>query len=224
MLKRRLKEALSHKRPELQNILNDIQKRILVISRAENQRKHRKKKRQARRSFYSNPYAFAKKKNKLFVESKSGKLDLPKEELENHLRITYSDDLNGVPIPPLRDLSKSQDPTVMFDDSGIKLKEVRDFVHKARAGSAPSLNGISYKLYKNCPRVLRKLTILLQQAWKKGIVPQEWCLADSIWIPKEMQSIGITKFRLISLLNVEGKYFLGFLIAVWQPFWWAIII
>ena len=179
-----------------------------MISRGENQRKHRKKKRQARRAFYSNPYAFAKK---LFVESKSGKLDVPKEELENHLKMTYSDDLNSIPIPPLRDLPKPQDPTVMFDDSGIKLKEVRDFIHKARAGSAPGLNGISYKLYKNCPRVLRKLTVLLQQAWKKAIVPQEWFLADGILIPKEMQSKGITNFRPISLLNVEGKIFFGVL-------------
>ena len=119
MLKCQLKEALIHERLELQNILNDIKKRILVISRVENQRKDRKKKRHTRRAFYSNPYAFAKK---LFVESKSGKLDVPKEELKNHLKITYSDDLNGIPIPPLRDLPKPQDPTVMFDDSGIKLK------------------------------------------------------------------------------------------------------
>ena len=60
---------------------------------------------------------------KLFVESKNGKLDVLKEELENHLRITYSDDLNSIPIHPLRDLPKPQDPTVMFDDSGIKLKK-----------------------------------------------------------------------------------------------------
>ena len=99
----------------------------------------------------------------------------------------------------------------MFDDSGIKLKEVRDFIHKARAGSAQGLNGILYKLYKNCPRVLRKLTVLLQQAWKKAIVPQEWCLTDGIWIPKEMQSKGITNFCPISLLNVEGKKNFGVL-------------
>ena len=208
MLKRRLKEAPSNERQELQNILNDIQKRILVISRAENQRKHQKKKRQARRSFYSNPYAFAKK---LFMESKSGKLDVPKEELENYLRMAYSDDLNGIPISPLRDLPNPRDSTVMFDDSRIKLKKVHDFVHKARAGSALGLNRISYKLYKNCPRVLRKLTVLLQPAWKKGIVPQEWCLADGIWILKEMQSRGITNFCLISFLNVEGKIFFGVL-------------
>ena len=61
----------------------------------------------------------------LFMESKSSNLDVPKEELENHLRMTYSDNLNGIPIHPLRDLPKPQDPMVMFDDSGIKLKEVR---------------------------------------------------------------------------------------------------
>ena len=182
-----------------------------MISRVENQRKHRKKKCQAQRSFYSNPYAFAKKKTKqnktkkkqqLFVESKSGKLDVPKEELDNHLRMTYSGDLNGIPILPLRDLPKPQDPTIMFDDSGIKLKQVRDFVHKACASSALDMNEISCKLYKNRPCVPRKLTVLLQQVWKKGIVPREWCLADGIWIPKEMQSKGVTNFRPISLLNI----------------------
>ena len=114
------------------------------------------------------------------MESKSGKLDVPKEELKNHLRMTYSDGLNGIPTTPLRDLPKLQDPMVMFDDNRIKLKEVRDVVHRVCSGSALGINGISYKLYKNCPCVLRKLTVLLQQVWKKGIVPQEWCLADGI--------------------------------------------
>ena len=45
MLKHRLKEAPIHERSELQNIQNDIQKKIWVIYRAENQRKHRKEKR-----------------------------------------------------------------------------------------------------------------------------------------------------------------------------------
>ena len=45
----------------------------------------------------------------------------------------------------------------------------------------------------------------------KGIVPQEWCLADGVWIPNEMQSKGITNFRSISLLNVERKIFFGVL-------------
>ena len=100
-------------------------------------------------SFFSNPYAFSKKK--LFVESKRGKLDVQKEELENHLRMIYSDYLNGIPIPPLRDLPKPQDPTVMFNDSWIKLKEVQDFVYKALG-----MNVISYKLYKKLPTRAQK--------------------------------------------------------------------
>ena len=60
---------------------------------------------------------------------------------------------------------------------------------------------------KNCPCVLRKLTVLLQQVWKKGIVPQEWCLAEGIWISKEMQTKGITNFHPISLLNLKKIFF-----------------
>ena len=56
-----------------------------------------------------------------------------------------------------------------------------------------------------------KLTVLLQQVSKKGLVPQEWCLVDGIWIPEEMQLKGITNFRLISLLNVEEEIFFGVL-------------
>ena len=102
----------------------------------------------------------------------------------------------------------------MFNDSGIKLKEVRDFVHKARAGSALGMNGISYQFYKNCPCIVRKLTVLLQQVWKKSIVPQGWYLADVIWIPKGIQSKGIQIFAQYPPLNVKGKIFFKFLHAV----------
>ena len=79
---RRLKEANEEQKPGIQELLDDLKRQILVLSRAENHRKRRKKKRRARESFYKNPYAFAKK---LFSEAKSGKLDIPKEELEAHL-------------------------------------------------------------------------------------------------------------------------------------------
>ena len=35
-------------------------------------------------------------KNPNFLWNQRDKLDVPKEELENHLRMTYSDDLNGI--------------------------------------------------------------------------------------------------------------------------------
>jgi len=93
--------------------------------------------------------------------------------------------------------------------SNLKAKEVREFVRKARTKSAPGMNGLSYKLYKNCPLVLGELTVLLQRVWKENLIPQDWCLADGIQIPKEKNSVGIGNFRPISLLNVEGKIFFG---------------
>lgn len=206
LLKRRLKESHLQEKEGILILLNEIKQEILKISRAENQRKKRKKRRQARKSFYTNPYGFAKK---LFVESKSGQLDVSQKEIEDHLYKTYTDKSSNIPISFMENLPILKDPIFSFDIQHIKFGEVLDFVRKARAGSAPGVNGISYKLYKNCPRVLRKLTGLLQRTWKQGTVPQDWCLANGIWIPKEMNSKGIPNFRPISLLNIEGKIFFG---------------
>lgn len=62
---------------------------------------------------------------KLFMEAKSGKLDIPQAELENHLKMTYSDNMRDIPIPLIKDLPRPQDPTVMFDDSVIMILSER---------------------------------------------------------------------------------------------------
>ena len=205
-LKKRLKEAPENEKQGIQELLCDVKKKILTLSRAENLRKRRKKSRRTREAFYKNPYSFTKS---LFIENKSGVLKVPKEELETHLKKTYSDQLRDTPLQACDDIPNIPEPEVDFELSRIQSKEVGDFVKKARAKSAPGRNGISYKLYKNCPGVLAELTKLLQRAWTEKIVPKEWCEADGIYIPKEKDSVGIGNFRPISLLNVEGKIFFG---------------
>ena len=207
-LKRQLQVAPDHEKQGLQTLLDDIRQQILVICRAENHRKRRKRKRKTRESFYKNPYAFAKK---LFTEAKSGSLDVPQEELEAHLTRTYSDPMQGTPLPAMDGIPQPEEPEFPFKVGGYRLTEVRDFVRKARAGSAPGLNGISYKLYKNCPNVLGILVCLLQRAWREGLVMEDWCSADGVWIPKEQNASGLGSFRPISLLNIEGKIFFGVL-------------
>ena len=112
-------------------------------------------------------------------------LTSPKKNLEDHLRKTYSDPLKEFPLPPMGGIPPLEEPETPFRAGGLRLYEAREFIRKARACSAPGLNGVSFKLYKNCPTVLEQLVCLLQRAWREGYVAQEWCLADGIWIPKE---------------------------------------
>lgn len=95
--------------------------------------------------------------------------------------------------------------TVEFNIMPPKLSEVKQVVRKARSSSAPGLNGVLYKLYKNCPKVLELLWYLMRTAWKKQIIPSEWQRAVAVFIPKEENSKDISQFRNIALLNVKAK-------------------
>ncbi|KAJ8376434.1 hypothetical protein SKAU_G00070140 [Synaphobranchus kaupii] len=102
---------------------------------------------------------------------------------------------------------KPTEPSALFDTSPPKLSEIRQVIQQARSASAPGPNGIPYKLYKNCPRVLKLLWTLMRTAWTKLIIPSEWRRAVAVFIPKEQNSKTIGQFRSIALLNVEGKIF-----------------
>lgn len=92
-----------------------------------------------------------------------------------------------------------------------KLSEVKQVVKKARSSSSPGPNGVPYKLYKNCPKVLELLWYLMRTAWKMQVIPSEWQRAVAVFIPKEENSKDISQFRNIALLNVEGKIFFSVL-------------
>ncbi|XP_005112736.1 uncharacterized protein LOC101856396 [Aplysia californica] len=60
---------------------------------------------------------------------------------------------------------------------------------------------------KRCLKALKWLHGQLRLAWKNGHISKECMKADGVYIPKEKDSEGISQFRPISLLNVEGKIF-----------------
>ena len=90
-------------------------------------------------------------------------------------------------------------------------KEINEVVKKARSCSAPCPSGIPYKVYKKCPKLLRRLWSLLRTVWRKGTVPSCWQSAEGCLAPKEKNSKTINQFRTISLLSVEGKIFFSIL-------------
>lgn len=89
-------------------------------------------------------------------------------------------------------------PTAEFNIKPPKLSEVRQVVKKARSLSAPGPNGVLYKLYKNCPKVLELLRYLMRTAWRSSSQRKQ--------TPKD-----VGQFRNIALLNVEGKVFFSVL-------------
>ena len=119
------------------------------------------------------------------MEGKSGILNVPKEELQSHLKKTYSDQFKDQPLSDFDDVPPVPPPETEFKKGGIQGIEIAEFVRKARAKSAPGKNGIPYKVYKYCKKVLDHLIKLLQGVWRIGIMPKEWCLADGIYIPEE---------------------------------------
>ena len=202
-LRKQIKAASEAERQGLEQIWQDLKIKHSALSKAESARKKKSKRKKLQDRFFKGPFAFARG---LFQQPKSGTLSVEKEELEKHLRETYSRpptdsplNIPGIQVPPA--------PSKQFSQQPITLDEMQKVVKKARAKSAPGPNGIPYLLYKKCPKVLAWLHKMLKSAWKNQKISDQWNTADGVYIPKEQDSSSINQFRPISLLNVEGKIF-----------------
>ena len=147
--------------------------------------------------FYKDPFQFAR----LFQQPRSGSLLVQKEQLEAHLRKTYSDSNREISLSEPAGLVWPAAPGEEFNSKPPSLKVVQ----KARAKSAPGSNGVPYLLYKRCPNVLKRLHKILRGAWINLKISEQRISADGVYIPKEQNSTEINQFQPISLLNVEGK-------------------
>ena len=84
-------------------------------------------------------------------------------------------------------------------------------VKVARAGAALGPKGVPYTVYKRCPGILKLLWKVFRTIWRRGGVADQRRQAEGVWIPKEEKSKEIGQFRIISLLNTEGKIFFSIL-------------
>ncbi|GFN82186.1 polyprotein [Plakobranchus ocellatus] len=142
---------------------DDLKARHSALSRTESARKKRSQKRKNQERFIRDPFQFARQ---LFQQSKSETFTVDREELETHLKKTYSDPTREIPLEETTDLVWPAAPGIKFDSKPPSLQEVIAVVNKARAKSAPGPNGVPYLLYKRCPNVLKKLHKILRSAWK----------------------------------------------------------
>ena len=85
---------------------------------------------------------------------RSGRLECPRQEVEDHLRSIHSNSNREVNLGNHDTLMTREPPNTGFDEAELKLQGVREVINKARAGSAPGPNGITFRVYKNCSRLL----------------------------------------------------------------------
>ena len=172
-LKKQWRRAEEQEKQGLAELRDQLRDRLKSLRSAEAQKRKRKKKEKARNRFLKNPYSFTRT---ALGQPRSGELDCPKEELELHLKSTYSDPDRDEELPNTEELEVPAEPVTPFDEGDIKWAEVQGIIKKARAKSAPGANGIPYAVYKQCPRLLRRLWKLLRIIWKNDIFPREWTL------------------------------------------------
>ena len=207
-LRTRWLQADEQEKDGLKVLYEELKARHRRVVRDQRRLDRRREVRKARKDFISDPYKFAKG---LFTESKSGKLECTKQELESHLAQTYNDPRREEELPPFPGLKKPTRPGIAFNMADLKKKEVDDFIKKARTKSCPGNDGISYKVYKRCDKLRKHLFLLLRQMWRKKKVAERWHMSEGLYLPKEADAKKIGDFRPISILNVDGKVFFGIL-------------
>lgn len=207
-LTKAFKEAEEHEKPALEQLREVLRERLKSLRRAENNRRRRKERMRKRAQFTRNPFQFVKK---LLGDTRTGSLECPREEVEQHLGTTHNDQRRDEELGECPGLLEPEAPTTDFSEAEPSWKEVEEVIKRARAASAPGPNGIPYRVYKSCPRLARRLWRLIRVAWRRGKMADSWMLAEGCFIPKEEKSKTLKQFRTISLLNVEGKIFLAVL-------------
>ena len=198
------KHAADFEKDGLRCLRDDLRLRLATLRKAENKKRKSAEKRKAQSSFYKGPFKFV---SDLLGKPKSGRLICSTREAEDTIASVHCDPQKDEPLPVIPIDIPIPVPKVTFDESSIKLSEVQAVVKRARSGSAPGASGIPYVVYKNCPRLVKRLWKILSSIWQSRDIPDAWTRAEGCFVPKELNSNNIDQFREISLLDVEGKIF-----------------
>ena len=89
--------------------------------------------------------------------TKAGSVKSTKEEVEKHLSETHNDERQLEHLGNCDRIENVQEPEIPTNTKEPSWKEVSDVVKKARSASSPGPNGIPYKVYKKCPKILKHL-------------------------------------------------------------------
>jgi len=105
--------------------------------------------------------------------------------------------------------AQTQQPTTTVNDREFTIEEIRDAILSMDYKKAPWEDGITSDIYNHTFHILpNSITALYNGCLRDGIYPKMWKRAKIIPIvkPGKEDSYDVSKYRPISLLNVEAKY------------------
>jgi hypothetical protein len=117
--------------------------------------------------------------------------------------------------------AQSQGAVNTPNDREFTLAEIRNVVESMNSKKAPGEHGITGEIFKQAFETFQKyITATYNGCLGKGVFPKRWKHAKLIPIvkPGKEKSEEVTKFRPISLLNIEGKI-LGKLLITRINYW-----
>ena len=196
--------SLPEQNAALTQLLINLKFKIRSLRKAEKTRKRRWLIKRAKNEFNVNPC----KAGKNLLDPKCYcSLKVDQEVLDQHKSSNLFDNDYDIPLGNLEGLPSEPLLLKKFNKSCFSYDDFLDILSSRRNASAPSLNGIPYKVYKKCPRISKFIFKVFQACFKRCEI--QWRSAQEIYIPKvssPSENI-LTGFRPIALLNVEGKLF-----------------
>ncbi|CAC5420998.1 unnamed protein product [Mytilus coruscus] len=165
------------------HLRKDTREKLKTLTRAETHKGDRKKRAKERAQFTAHPFQYMKR---LFGAKGSGKFGNSKEEVEKHLRKTNSDER-------------------------IKVQRSAGCSEESKSIISTRAKWYSISGIQDLTQADQRLWKLLAVVWRRRKMIDAWYKAEGCFIPKEENSRKVEQFRIISLLNIEGKIFLAVL-------------
>ncbi|KAL6489820.1 hypothetical protein MHYP_G00001650 [Metynnis hypsauchen] len=121
-LRKNWRKATQAEKEGLKALWEEVRKRLAGLRRAERIRKRNRRKEKERASFFKDPFKHARQ---LLEEKKTGKLEITREQLEQHVREQYSDPQRSVPLGTPGHVPQPAQPTAEFNTKPPKISEIQ---------------------------------------------------------------------------------------------------
>ena len=156
------------------------------------------------KKFLSDPHKYAKN---LLNPPNELKPAFDKKTADDYFKHTYQDAARDFHYQPPAGVPRPELPSHAFNLDFFGFDAFSAMCWKKSNGSAPSVNGVPYLIYKRCEETRRLLWSLLKRIWVERCIPVDFQVGRIRLLAKGGDTNHPKLMRPISVLNSEGRLF-----------------